>query len=181
MWYRSMMRSAAMPLGAALVASVVVAVHAGPAEVKQWQKDSEAEANGLTDANAEQYKRLHKLLVDACGHDVHVEFDWKSYDPKDWTGPIGGACIQDVLDAVEYYCSSKDNAAYKPALAKLQTLSCHYKPCDKLPRSKPDDPKSGPGIEYKLTHKGRQIDKYSCKESSIYGDYDARRWLKHTL
>ncbi len=142
-----------------------------PTNEKDWHKQIEDFVNGTgEDASGNSLRDQHKKIVDACGHDLQVKFDWSGFDMKQWTDSYHTAAVcaanmqlSDLASACE-----AGNAKAK----KIKTLTCHYKACAKLP----DPPNSSPGsnlkateAQYKLTNKGANLDETFCENVSNLG------------
>lgn len=142
-----------------------------PTNEKDWHKQIDGYVNGTgEDASGNSLRDQHKKVVDACGHDLEVKFDWAGFDMKVWTTGYQTPSVcagNDQLTDLASACTA-GNAKAK----KIKTLTCHYKPCAKLP----DPPSGAPGsnlkateAQYKLTQKGTNVDETFCENTSNLG------------
>lgn len=156
---------------AVVTASSLALAGGTPTNEKDWHKQIEGFVNGTgEDASGNSLRDQHKKIVDACGHDLAITFDWSGFDMKQWTNGYqtpavcaANSQLSDLASACE-----AGNAKAK----KIKTLTCHYKACSKLP----DPPSGGPGsrtkateAQYKLTKKGAQVDETFCENVSNLG------------
>jgi hypothetical protein len=161
---------------------------AGSAKEKTKQKAAEDFANGRTDClvGSESCKGVHRQLLESCGHDIKVTFDWDSYKNPALPAKIGDDasnvaywCIQEFLGDVAYTCTL--SADYKAAIAKVKTLTFHYKNCKDLPLANPEYPAGGPGYEYSLSKDGTTLNKSWCEKSFTYSGRGPREWLANAF
>src|SRR3954447_25108113 len=137
-----------------------------------WHSQIEAEAAGFSE---------HKDVTASCGHDIAVKFDWATYQqadfaPKAAVHPSPASCAVDILKGLWLGC---DDKASKPAASKVQSLTCHFKPCKDVRTTVAVDSGSTPTDEglaewkYALSPDGTQIDVYGCASSSVFTETDA--------
>lgn len=152
---------------------------------QSWRQLQDAAAN-----ESDHAKQAHADIVQYCGHDVHVVFDWPSFDMQRWLdaektmhmpdGMAGSYCAYQLTE-LAYACRAEEYKPYqKDAVKKLKTLTCHYKPCAQLP----DPPNSHPGAnlvateaQYALGADGTNLDETYC-ENEMNQEAVLRAWLQ---
>jgi len=170
--------SSASPSGVTAPVLDVGNSHPGPA----WAKASDDYANGLgTDGDGEQWDTAvtHKNIEKACGHHIHVAWDWPSFQDHDFKGKTlqspGRMCVGEVLFRIAVMCGNERSASVRP----INTVTCRYKACTELPPSAwtRNDGILDPGYEYALTSNGTNLDVSFCDQSSTTGTFDLYRWI----
>lgn len=158
-------------VGMVAMSSLVFAGGA-PQDEKAWHKQLDGYVNGTgDDANGNNLREQHEKLTKQCGHDITVSFEWSTFDMKLWTSGYLTPAVcagNDQLSDLASAC-----AAGSAKAKKIKTLTCHYKPCAKLP----DPPSGAPGsnlkateFQYKLGKKGAALDETFCENSSNMGN-----------
>jgi hypothetical protein len=169
---------------------VAATAHADTAAEREWHKLAEEAVNGRGAGTANgalgQFKQLHDVVTDYCGHDIKVLFDWKRFKLNDWTtathnvehvGPVEGFCVNNILDAIQMACRDKK---VKPTFANVKTVTCHYKPDAEMQRCSKLKDEVNAGVEHKWSADGTNIDVTFTQHSTTCGDpmSSAPEWLE---
>ena len=167
-----------MKLSWVIVVMAVSSVALADSE-QDWHKKMEAYFNGTGDDTfGNNLSEQHKKLADQCGHPLEVKIEWKGFDMKTWTSTYTNLSVcagnRQIVDIAEACASDSPlSASQRAKVKKIKTLTCHYKPCTKLP----DPPSGGKGsnakateFQYKLTKKGTNLDETFCENSANMGN-----------
>ena len=149
-----------------------------------WHDVNEALANGRlgpgadpTSTTLSANKSLHGDITAKWGHPIAIKFDWDSFKYADWVGvdigagrrleidSLSSSCTQDVLDTLASLCG---DAQKRTLVSPLQSVTCHAKPCDQLPRSSTVEHDISPGLVYAYSADRTNIDKTFCQTSAIW-------------
>lgn len=125
----------------------------------------------------------HAGLIEGCGHDIKVVFDWDSIDLSQYVGVSLKA--GETWEAWKFESITSDtmftslyrvchvSPELKAAVGRIQTLTFHGLPCDEVPRSFTHDDQSTserdqplrPGYGHAITDHGANVDITFCRES----------------
>jgi hypothetical protein len=113
------------------------------------------------DDSQDPIKHRHERIAKFCGHDIKVEFDWKSFKKSEWVGhDMGAGYVSDELTAgrncvailQDLASTCENDEARRPKIAKLKTITCVSIPPAKMPND------HGYSSVYKLTKNKTNID-----------------------
>ncbi len=163
-----------------------------------WRKvqldsaNAQGDWNGAGNGDDGHMKRSHDHVVENCGHDVRVSFDWNTFDMNHWIefqkkqqrpdDVIAGFCTYSQIYELGSACASDSplKSYQRDAIKQIKTVTCHYKPCNQLP----DMPGSAPGrqevasiAQYALGNGGTNLDVTFC-ESEANASASVNAWMR---
>ncbi len=173
------------------------AAGAGSSKESWWRKVQLDSANGKGEWAPGGHEdghmnRSHTHVVENCGHDIQVVFDWKTFDMNHWIDVqkkqqrpddfAAGLCSYEMIYELGSACAA--DSPLKPyqrdAIKQLKTLTCHYRPC----REMPDTPDGSPGRQDVMTYAilaigagGSNLDMTYC-ESESNTTVNVNKWMR---